>query len=101
MIIYISIIQQFYSHIASAIIPVTSIIAVPSASQCFPRQKLRANEEWGPLATTILNASLTNQMLIPSSDINQNINDNYQVSPRRTPIGRMDASTDDDRYFYM
>lgn len=93
-----------YSHIASAIIPVTSIIAVPSAGQHFPQQKTRGNDEWGPLASTLLRASSINQMLIPSSHIsalNQDDEDNYQHSQRRTPIGRMNASSDeDDRYLY-
>ncbi|CAF2411488.1 unnamed protein product [Rotaria sp. Silwood2] len=92
---------QLYSHIASAIIPITSIVAVPSVSQHFPQQKTRANEEWGPVASTLLRASLTSQILIPSSSssktsLNQYVEDDSQRSRIRTPIGRMDASTDDD-----
>ncbi|CAF1272609.1 unnamed protein product [Adineta steineri] len=92
-------------HIASAIIPVTSIIAVPSAVQHFPQQKIHPQEEWGPLASTLLRASFTGQMLIPSanlSSLNQSNDDdddgenNYQPSKPRTSIGRMDASTDED-----
>jgi len=97
--------QQLFSHIASAIIPVTSIVAVPSASQHFPQQKIYGNDEWGPLASTLLRASSTGQMLIPSSSsmtsLNQHDEDDYQNSKRQTPIGRMDASTDEDeRYLY-
>ncbi len=69
----------------------------------FPQQKTQSKEEWGPLASTFLHASLTSQMLVPSSQINsfnQNDededNDEYQPTKKRTPIGRMDASTDDD-----
>jgi hypothetical protein len=93
-----------YSHIASAIIPVTSIIAVPSAAQHFPQQKVRGNEEWGPLASSLLRASTTSQMLIPtppmtsfSQDDDDDEEDDYQHSRQRTPIGRMDASTDEER----
>jgi len=43
-------------------------------------------------------------MLIPSSpmtSLNQDHEDDYQHSQRRTPIGRMDPSSDeDDRYSY-
>jgi len=97
--------QQLFSHIASAIIPVTSIVAVPSAYQHFPQQKIYGNDEWGPLASTLLRASSTGQMLIPSSSsmtsLNQHDEDDYQNSKRQTPIGRMDASTDEDeRYLY-
>ena len=94
--------QQLYSHIASAIIPVTSIIAVPSAAQHFPQQKVRGNEEWGPLASSLLRASSTSQMLIPTppmSSFNQDDDDedDHQHSRQRTPMGRMDASTDEER----
>ncbi|CAF0976224.1 unnamed protein product [Rotaria sp. Silwood1] len=90
---------QLYSHIASSIIPITSIVALPSAAQCFPQQKILANEEWGPVASTFLHASLASQILIsPSSKtlLNQYVEDNSQHTRTRTPIGRMDASTDEE-----
>jgi hypothetical protein len=98
---FLPIFQQLYSHIASAIIPVTSIIAVPSAAQHFPQQKVHGNEEWGPLASSLLRASFTSQMLIPTppmTPLNQYDDDDedvYQHSKKRTTIGRIDASTDE------
>jgi hypothetical protein len=89
------------SHIASAIIPVASIVAVPSASQHFPQQKTRGSEEWGPLASTLLRATFATQILIPSSAItplNQNEEEDHSHSEKRTTFGRIDASSDDDRY---
>ena len=98
--ILIDFLQQLYSHIASAIIPVASVIAVPSAAQHFPQQKTRGNEEWGPVASTLLRASFAGQMLIPSSTsmtvLHHDDEDEQPSSKRRTPIGRMDASSDDD-----
>ncbi|CAF1128948.1 unnamed protein product [Rotaria sordida] len=92
--------SQLYSHIASAIIPVTSIVAVPSAVQQFPQQKTRATDEWGPIASTLLRASLTSQILIPLSSsrtsLDQYVEDDSQPTKTRTPVGRMDASTDDE-----
>ncbi|CAF0741166.1 unnamed protein product [Adineta steineri] len=89
--------SQLYSHIASAIIPSASIIAVPSVAQYFPQQKSQGDEEWGPLASTLLRASSINQLLIqPSTTINRKQeNDSPRPSPRTT-LGRMDASTDED-----
>ncbi|CAF2144262.1 unnamed protein product [Rotaria magnacalcarata] len=96
---------RLYSHIGSAIIPVASIIGVPSARQYFPQQKTQAREEWGPIASTLLRASATTQMLIPSSSSKTSLNqedddddddDDYQPPSRRTAIGRMDASTSDE-----
>ncbi len=92
--------QQLYSHIASAIIPAASIVAVPSASQHFPQQKIRGEEEWGPMASTLLRASFTGQMLIPSSSsmtsLDQDQEDDRQRSKKRTQFGRMNASSDED-----
>ncbi|CAF3810528.1 unnamed protein product [Rotaria socialis] len=95
---------QLYSHIGSAIIPLASIVAVPSASQHFPQQKIQAREEWGPIASTLLRASATAHMLIPSSSSKTSLNqeddddddEDYQPTSRRTAIGRMDASTSDE-----
>ena len=92
--------QKLYSHIASAIIPVASIVAVPSAVQHFPQQKVTGGEEWGPLASTLLQASFTGQMLIPPSSsmtsFVQDEEDDHSHSKRRTPTGRIDASSDED-----
>ncbi|CAF0906497.1 unnamed protein product [Rotaria sordida] len=88
---------QLYSHIASAIIPSASIIAVPSAAHHFPRQKTRGNEEWGPLASTLLRASSTGQLLIPSSTLlTSQQDDSYMRSIQRTVQGRMDITTDEE-----
>lgn len=97
--------QQLYSHIASAIIPVASIVAVPAAESCFPRQNADARAEWGFVASTLLRASHTDRMLIPSAnlsslqpndDTDEDNDTNYQPSKRSQPVGRMDASSDDD-----
>lgn len=94
-----------YSHIASAIIPVTSIVAVPAVAPHFPQQKVRANEEWGPMASTLLRASFTSQLLVPSTSSKTSLNqydddddddDDYVTTKKRTAVGSMDASTDDD-----
>ncbi|CAF2815027.1 unnamed protein product [Rotaria sp. Silwood2] len=93
---------QLYSHIASAIIPSASITAVPSAAPNFPRQKIHGNEEWGPLASTLLRASSTSQLLIPSTTlITSQQDDNYMRSIQRTVRERMDTTTDEEeRYAY-
>ncbi|CAF0930328.1 unnamed protein product [Rotaria sp. Silwood1] len=88
---------QLYSHIASAIIPSASIVAVPSAASYFPRQKIHANEEWGPLASTLLRASSTSQLLIPTTTLlTTQQDDNYIRSIQRTIRGRMDTTTDEE-----
>lgn len=96
---------QFYSHIASAIIPVPSIVAVPSAAQHFPQQKVRGREEWGPLASTLLRASSAGQLLIPSTqtsisvrdEVDDDDDDTEQLqSKKQTSFGRMAASSDED-----
>lgn len=96
-------IQQLYTHIASAIIPSAGIIAVPSAARHFPQQKVRGNDEWGPLASTLLRASSTGQLLIQSSTIiHSQQDDGYRRSIQKTSIGRMDANTDEEeRYLHI
>lgn len=88
---------SLYSHIASSIIPSVSLIAVPSVASHIPQQKIRANEQWGPLASTLLRASSVDQLLIPSSTHlhSQRSVDYRQPTPRQS-TGRMDASTDED-----
>jgi hypothetical protein len=95
--------QQLFSHIASAIIPSASIVAVPSVARYFPQQKIRGNEEWGPLASTLLRASSTGQLLIPSSSVISSQRDGgYRRSKQRTSIGQMNPSTDgEERYLYI
>ena len=94
--------QQFYSYIASAIMPTASVIAVPSAARYFPIQKTSGQDEWGPFASTVLRASLTTQMLLPSPSVTSSRDDDedsHQFNKQRSPIGRMDASTDEDRCY--
>ncbi|UJR21266.1 hypothetical protein I4U23_024361 [Adineta vaga] len=101
--------KLYNTHIASAIIPVASLVAVPSAvGQHFPRQNTNPREEWGTVASTLLRASMTSQMLIPSSNLNSlhdddddddndNVdNRNYQTTKKHSTVGRMDASSDED-----
>lgn len=93
--------QQLYSHIASAIIPSVGIIAVPSAARYFPQQKVRGNDQWGPLASTLLRASSTGQLLIPSPSIvissPRAYDHTYPVQKPST--GRMDASSDEEERY--
>ena len=90
-----------YSHIASAIIPSASIVAVPSAAQHFPQQKLRAHDQWGPLATTLLRASSTSQLLLPSSsNARSHRHEISHYTQRSASTGRINPSTDgEERYF--
>ena len=98
--------QQLYTHIASAIIPAASIVAVPSVGPYFPRQNTDPRAEWGAVASTLLRASVTSQTLIPSTNLSSLQHDddddddpddtNYQPTRKPVPIGRMDASSDED-----
>jgi len=87
-----SLIQHLYSHIASSIIPTVSLVAVPSVASQIPQQKTRANEQWGPLASTLIRASSVDQLLIPSTT---HLHSQPNIVHRRS-IGRMDASTDEN-----
>ncbi|UJR28194.1 hypothetical protein I4U23_009445 [Adineta vaga] len=91
---------QLYSLIASAIIPSASIVAVPSIAQKFPRQKVRANEEWGPMVPSLLRASSTDQLLFPKSlslpNLNSQQHDDSARSIQKSSVGRMDPSSDEE-----
>jgi len=85
---------------------VPSIVAVPLAAQQFPQQKIHARDEWGPIVSTLLRASSTGQLLIPSTqtslsarddDDDDDDDDSEQLHSRKqTSFGRMAASSDDD-----
>ncbi|CAF1317990.1 unnamed protein product [Rotaria magnacalcarata] len=88
---------KLYSHIASAIIPSVGIIAVPSAAYHFPRQKVRGSEEWGPLASTLLRASSTSQLLVPSSTMMTSQEELQYISSIQGRVqGRIDTTTDEE-----
>lgn len=88
-------------------IPAASIIAVPNASVVFPKQKTSPEEEWQGMGAVILRASLASEQLVPAQvnpvsedddDDDEDDNEQEETSSRKTrSMGRMDASTDDDR----
>ncbi|CAF0777451.1 unnamed protein product [Adineta ricciae] len=92
---------QLYTHIASAIIPSASIVAVPSAAKNFPQQKTRGTEQWGSFVPALLHASTTNQLLVLPSSSLTNIDtrqqhDGQTRSVQKTNMGRIDPSSDEE-----
>ena len=98
--------KRTFEHIASAIIPSASIIAVPSVSNVFPAQKTHSKAEWTNMGQVILRASLVSEQLVPSQSISvseeeedddEDEDEQEETTTRRTKSsGRIDASTDDD-----
>lgn len=75
------------------------IIAVPSAAYHLPKQKVRADEEWGPLASTLLRASSTGQLFLPSSTTMSSQQLQYTNLRQRRLQDRSDTTTDDDERY--
>lgn len=91
------VLQQLYSNIGSAVIPSASIVAVPSVGQVFPRQKFRSNEEWGPLASNLLHAATTSQVLLPTT--NALMTQHTENYAQRAARQRLDTSAgEEERY---
>ena len=89
--------QNFFSHIASAIIPSVGILAVPAAAPYIPQQKISANEEWGPMSSTLLRAASESQLLVhPSIAYHSESSDRRRYETQRKVTDHLNDSSEDE-----